>query len=341
MDGGAAGRASAGAQPLDAPAMSPLEASLFESSLDCLKLIDLQGRLKAMNVNGLCLMEIDDFEALRDRPWHELWPEDLQPTVRDAVTRAAAGEVARFSAVCPTAKGTVKQWEVLVTPVLDDTGIASRLISVSQDVTAQVAARANASLLTRELAHRIKNIFAVVDGVIALTAKGDAAAGRFAEGLRERIRGLARATAYVAPAAEPANDPTRHTLASLLRVLLEPYGGEARLQIVGDDLPIGDGAVTALALIFTELGTNAMKYGALRPDAGGAVDVGITLEERGVSVTWEEHAGAASFPQVGAPGFGSVLLDDTARRLLGGRLEREWRQDGLRVSLHIPVERLA
>jgi PAS domain S-box-containing protein len=109
---------------------------MFESSPDCVKLLDTNGQLLAMNANGMCAMEIDDFSGLCGADWHSLWPEDSHADIQEALNTARNGESARFNAFCPTGKGTPKWWDVIVTPVRDDAGRIQKLLSVSRDVTA-------------------------------------------------------------------------------------------------------------------------------------------------------------------------------------------------------------
>lgn len=116
---------------------SDLSRSLFEASDDCVKLLDLDGRLLSMNANGRCLMEIKDFESLRGALWPTLWPEESRPILWSALEEARAGRVARFTADCPTAGGTLKSWSVLVAPAFDDQGKVVQVLSISRDMTIQ------------------------------------------------------------------------------------------------------------------------------------------------------------------------------------------------------------
>src|SRR5262245_57541561 len=88
-----------------------------------------------MNTNGMCMMEIDDFAQVQHRCWWDLWAEDAQALVRDAVKKARRGETVQFQALSPTAKGRPKWWDVIVTPVTDESGTLTRLLSVSRDIT--------------------------------------------------------------------------------------------------------------------------------------------------------------------------------------------------------------
>lgn len=118
-----------------------LARALFESSADCVKLLELDGSLHSINGPGLCLMEIEDFSSFAGRDWTTLWPEDLQEDVRSALSEARSGRLGRFDGFCSTAKGTPKSWDVLVSPVLDADGKPRMLLSVSRDMTERAQAQ--------------------------------------------------------------------------------------------------------------------------------------------------------------------------------------------------------
>lgn len=107
----------------------------LESSPDCVKVLDTEGRLTYMNYNGTCIMEIDDFNTVKNKSWWELWPDDSKEDVKGAIAKAFRGEAAQFQAFCPTAKGTPRWWDVVVSPIANADGPVSQLISVSRDVT--------------------------------------------------------------------------------------------------------------------------------------------------------------------------------------------------------------
>lgn len=107
----------------------------FEQSPDCIKILDLHGGLQAMNRNGQCAMEIDDFSKVTGKLWPSLWPDDTRSKVTAAMESALAGGSGHFDAFCPTTKGTPRWWDVLVTPILGDDGKVASLLSVSRDIT--------------------------------------------------------------------------------------------------------------------------------------------------------------------------------------------------------------
>jgi len=108
---------------------------LLEGSQDCIKVLDLDGRLLTMNEGGMRVMEVCDFEPLRNQPWNALWPADSQATVLAALAKAKAGDVGRFAGFCPTAAGTPRWWDVAVSAIVDANGAPERLLAVSRDIT--------------------------------------------------------------------------------------------------------------------------------------------------------------------------------------------------------------
>jgi PAS domain S-box-containing protein len=109
--------------------------SLMEASADCVKVLDLEGRVLMMNTPGLCLLEIDDLTPFLGCEWPSLWPAESRPALDEAVRRARNGESASYFGFCPTAKGSPRWWDARVSPVRDSTGAIVRLLAVSRDVT--------------------------------------------------------------------------------------------------------------------------------------------------------------------------------------------------------------
>jgi PAS domain S-box-containing protein len=124
---------------------------LFESSPDCVKLLSNEGKVLAMNKNGLCAMEIDDFSPFSGAAWRTLWPQESQDKIDAAIALARAGGTGHVKAFCPTAKGSPRWWDVVVTAVHADDGSLQNLLAVSRDVTAAHQADTQREQLLREL----------------------------------------------------------------------------------------------------------------------------------------------------------------------------------------------
>jgi PAS domain S-box-containing protein len=115
---------------------------ILESSSDCIKLLNLNGQLVYMNPGGLCMLEIDDLCLYTNADWASLWQEEMRTTVEAAIGTAQTGEMTRFQGFCPTAKGTPKWWDVVVTPILNTEGQVIQLLATSRDITDRIHSEA-------------------------------------------------------------------------------------------------------------------------------------------------------------------------------------------------------
>ncbi|WP_325053186.1 sensor histidine kinase [Erythrobacter insulae] len=192
-------------------------------------------------------------------------------------------------------------------------------------------------LLAGELAHRIKNIFSVIIGLITLHSNNDPAHKAFGAMLADNIRALSRAQEFALQMGKPSEE----NLIDLLTILMAPYGteGNSAVSISGDDVPTGRRSATPLALTFHELATNSAKYGALSV-AGGKLSITIKRTSDAVAISWQETGG----PETAAPentGFGSRLIKMSIEQQMGGTIKQAWRSEGLQVEITLPLERLA
>lgn len=117
-------------------APSPFD-SLIEQSKDCIKILDLDGRLSFMSDNGMSAMEIGDFSTVANRPWREFWPDSVKPRIDRALEAARFGSTYNFQGFCPTAAGTPKWWDVSVSPLFNQRGDPNQIIATSRDISYQ------------------------------------------------------------------------------------------------------------------------------------------------------------------------------------------------------------
>lgn len=109
--------------------------NVLQGSPDCVKVLDKEGRILFMNLNGLCLLEIDDFSLIEDKFWWDLWGDDNKTLIKNSVKKALKGEKVEFQAYFETMKGNPSWWDVIVSPVLGADGKVSQLIAVSRNIT--------------------------------------------------------------------------------------------------------------------------------------------------------------------------------------------------------------
>jgi PAS domain S-box-containing protein len=227
-------------------------------------------------------------------------------------------------------------------PVRDETGQILRWIGTCTDIHESKLIAERTELMSTELSHRIKNIFAVVAGLIGLSSPKDAPTAAFAKQLAGRISALGRAHNFARPhsaLSEPGHN--FGTLHGLLNEILKPYEleGMARYQIFGADVNVGERSATPVALVIHELATNAMKYGALAtPD--GRVQIETDIGESEVVISWNETGGLPVLSVPERSGFGTQLSEIGITNQLGGQIQRYWNPTGLKVVMTVPKAHL-
>jgi two-component sensor histidine kinase len=219
-------------------------------------------------------------------------------------------------------------------------GIALRMISTERALSTALEEQ---SLLAKEMNHRVKNLFAITDGMIRASARGEGSKAEMAETLSGRLHALAAAHVLVSRHLhDVARTPRTSDIRSVLEAVLTPHAvnasGHSAFEIDGPKVRCGDRSINGVALIFHELATNAAKYGALSTPAG---TVSVHWETRGddLVVTWQESGGpAVTTPKIN--GFGGSLIYNTITRQFGGALEHDWQASGLSVKITLPLERV-
>ncbi|WP_414471508.1 EAL domain-containing protein [Microvirga sp. M2] len=110
---------------------------IFESSIDCIEVLDLDMRLVLMNGSGLRVTGMSDHRSLLGGSWIRCWADRDQQAAQAAVRNAKAGRIGRFLGTRATAEGALKRWDVIVTLMRTTAGQTEHLLSVSRDVTAE------------------------------------------------------------------------------------------------------------------------------------------------------------------------------------------------------------
>jgi two-component sensor histidine kinase len=135
----------------------------------------------------------------------------------------------------------------------------------------------------------------------------------------------------------------RTTVNDLVRAILQPYDDDAareRIRASGPDVIVGASAVTSLALALYETATNAVKYGALS-EPNGAIRIKWETQGDNFRLDWEEIGGPAIVVEPNARGFGSVLTERSIVDQLRGKIEYDWRRNGLKLRMTVPLDRLS
>lgn len=321
------------------PTLSDLQKAMLDATTDCIKVLSVDGKLLTMNRAGCLALNVSP-ESGFGMEWLPLLPEDVHTLGRIALRQAAAGSNASFPGRSESDDG-VRHWDNLLTPVADSSGRVTSILCVSRDVTVKtrLAAELEATiqreqLLAREMQHRVKNVFALVSGLITIAEKESAEEGGSrptSQILRDKLQALARAS-DAAFADASSGDARLLELESLVGAVLQPYGAQCRWS--GERTQVSRNINTTLVLFLHELATNAVKYGALSNGEGNIV-VSWTLKDAALNLTWREAGGPAVRNPPSQLGFGSEMVDRLARSA-GGEIDRAWLTEGLEVTLRLP-----
>lgn len=109
---------------------------MLDVSVDCIKIIDLDGNLVHINQAGRSALGVPEHPSPA-LPWLSLLPEDVRADGEAALASARAGAPARFPGRSVDEAGQVRHWDNMLTPMLDEAGRATSVLCVSRDITAE------------------------------------------------------------------------------------------------------------------------------------------------------------------------------------------------------------
>jgi len=302
---------------------------------DCIKILDLDGRLQFMSEGGKRVMEVDDFTKLKGCPWPEFWQGQGNADAAAAVKSAIAGQTYRFQGPANTAKGTPRYWDVQVSPIFDASGNPSHLLSISKDITEEWKAAERERFLKEELQHRMKNMLATVIAIARQTFKDDAQGSR---AFVARLAALDR-THDLLSDFNSRNASVRKIVEGALESHIM---ADHAVRLEGPEIVLGPKQALALALATNELATNAIKYGSLK-EPGGQVDIRwaeTAIDNRDIfQWTWRESGGPSVMAPT-QPGFGTRVIKNLLAEELNGTSELRYEPAGLICKVSAPSDTL-
>lgn len=206
-----------------------------------------------------------------------------------------------------------------------------------RNVSAQKQREEHVRFLIRELAHRSKNLLAVIQAMARQSLSLHKTPEEFVVRFTERLSGLAGSHDLLL-----SDDWAGASLIQLIRSQLQQYDSlfDSRIRLEGTDLILRPEAAQNIGIALHELSTNAAKFGALSVDDGTVtVSWEIVTDESNrarMQLRWKEQSG----PPVTLPshkGFGRMVMDRIAGQALGGFSKVVFAPDGVSWELDVPA----
>jgi PAS domain S-box-containing protein len=211
-------------------------------------------------------------------------------------------------------------------------GRPQKVLGVNIDVSERKRAEEHQRTLNAELDHRVKNVLATVNAIIAQAPKPGSSLVDFVTGLDGRIRSLSRTHELLS---------RRHwrniSLAEIARRELEPYTG-GNFDIAGPFVTMQAEAAQALAMVLHELATNAAKHGVFS-EGSGRVLLRWWWQGNGshdpLAIEWKE-VGGPSVSAPSRPSYGTAIIRELIPFELDGAANLIFASEGIRCELEIP-----
>ncbi len=202
---------------------------------------------------------------------------------------------------------------------------------VFRDITDRKSAEEHRELLINELNHRVKNTLTMVQSIAAQTFKG-ADAGARAD-FEQRLLTLSNVHSLLTDESWDGAE-----LHAVIRASLRPHlvGGRDRIAFEGPDFRLRSKSALALSMALHELGTNALKYGALSVEPG-RVALHWTTNDGRFRLRWQEDGGPTVAPP-GRTGFGSRMIERGLSAEFEGKVSLDYRPAGVVCTIDAPLD---
>jgi PAS domain S-box-containing protein len=256
---------------------------------------------------------------------HEQWP--MAEVISGKIPAARDAEV-----IIERPDGSRVIVIVNIRPLKNERGEITGAINCFYDITERKQAEQRQQFLMNELAHRTKNLLAVVQSIASRSLSGTRSLAEAREMLTQRIQALARCqSALMTEGFEGA------PVAEIIRLEFEAFSDQ--VKAIGPDLLLNPKVAQTFTLLVHELATNATKYGALsRPDGQVAIHWSIegTGAEARFKFQWQERDGPLVVPP-DHQGFGRIVLEKAAALDFAALPKIRFAPEGMSYEIDAPL----
>ena len=280
----------------------------------------------------------EEFGGTGDEVLSYVHPDDraaFRKAFQDNVQKGASGFGQDFRVLRPD--GEIRWVLRRAQLIRNERGELTTMLGVALDLTERRDKEEHITFLMRELAHRSKNLVAVIQAIAHQTARHTHTVPDFVDRFSARLSSMARTHDLLT-----GKDRGGASLEDLVQSQIEPFVESTGRQvaITGPAAILGEVATQNIGLALHELATNAAKYGALSVPRG-KVSVAwqpVTTDGggRALRLTWREADGPAVTPPE-RKGFGHIVIERTVADSLDAEVTLDFAPTGLIWQVDIPA----
>ncbi len=193
------------------------------------------------------------------------------------------------------------------------------------------------SIINEELQHRMGNMYAHISAIVSMLARTDIDRNQFIKRIREKISSLSKMQTLLAK-----RNYHSVPITELASVILSPFHADNKANKIEiqshDDFDVSARGAFILTLMINELGTNAIKHGALGQD-NGRIKLSWTNGEE-VVFNWEETGYLTQSNSEKRDGFGSQILKRIVPMDLKGVATYDIKPEGLNYRVTAKADRI-
>ncbi|MFY9837949.1 MAG: PAS domain S-box protein [Xanthobacteraceae bacterium] len=303
--------------------------SIVQFSDDAIISKNLKGIIESWNAGAERIFGYTASEAV-GQSVEMLIPPDRLNEESEILNRIRRGDrVDNYETIRRRKDGSLINISLTVSPIRNAEGRVVGASKIARDITERKRNEARITALAHEAEHRAKNVLAIVQATVHLTEAATVA--DFKKAIEGRLQALANVHTLFAESRWSGAE-----LQDLITKELAPYrkGDDTRVAIEGAALVLEPSRAQTIAVIFHELATNAVKYGALSV-CEGRVGVSWTVPGNGRFVLrWTETNGPAVTPPT-RKGFGTRVMASMIRQARG-EIRFDWHPTGLACEITLP-----
>ncbi|CAB3739492.1 CheR family methyltransferase [Achromobacter piechaudii] len=227
-------------------------------------------------------------------------------------------------------EGDANHYLLRLAPYRDANNRVDGVVVTFIDITQITQAEQRHRILIAELQHRTRNLLALVQSIAYRTL----GRGEPFERLDSRLSALSRVQGLLSDVSHEAVD-----FGEIVRRELDAVGHGQHVSVHGEQTFVSAECSQSLALALHELGTNALKHGALKHD-NGKLQVQwhtLTREDGQILVVDWQESGLPTPPDTSRKGYGRELIEQALTFTLQAQTSLDFQADGLRCRIEVPL----